>query len=585
MTGELRVFMPGLFSTRQRSRAVGSRPRLRGRQLLHPCAPPLPPRRPFLEFRYRDSLHRGLTDIGWEDYPEGFTTTPLSRPSLRPPGLGDRERHRRSRRRAAQHSSPRHWGRCSGPAPAEPARGYLYWSFARQLPSGWRAGALASGSTTSSFATLERGLTRPATTFAGSPRPRAAAPDNERLETKAHGGAPPLRRARPDRGSSAQSGAGSRLPAPRRRRIDRRLSLLKRRAAASTCSGCIQLVHLGAERRRPRRPCAYQAGACGGCGPPPPDLRRRPRVRGSGPAPPWHRSSRIGRGAAYAAWRKIHGLPERAAADHHQVAAGALAPSAVASAGVFTSPFPMARVIDRTWRRRSAITRPVRPDRRVALWRGCAGGAPPAHAARLLSAAAICSIVAVLRVPAAADLRRHRQPGGLADGTTIAAARGGSQSRAEPAPLRVHLLHRAPHVHVDQLGAPLLRHQPRPGPSPPAPHRRSAAEYGPLDLRVVPRGSARSGRWRASALRADQLRWGRARHPSGRPGHERAPRSPRPSGRAPRGSSTNDGPRRSIEPHAPYTRGPSPGLVTASRMFSFRAASSIRVTVHPSHPC
>src|SRR5690606_17429588 len=30
------------------------------------------PRAPFIEFKFRDKLGRGLTDIGWEDYPEGF---------------------------------------------------------------------------------------------------------------------------------------------------------------------------------------------------------------------------------------------------------------------------------------------------------------------------------------------------------------------------------------------------------------------------------------------------------------------------------------------------------------------------------
>ena len=55
-------------------------------------------RPPFVEFHYRDLLHRGLTDIGWEDYPEGFGQMLLETQALRAAGVDHRERHRRPER-------------------------------------------------------------------------------------------------------------------------------------------------------------------------------------------------------------------------------------------------------------------------------------------------------------------------------------------------------------------------------------------------------------------------------------------------------------------------------------------------------
>jgi beta-glucosidase len=71
-TGTLTVQMPGLFTARQE--IAGGRDSLDYIGLNYYTRAHLRfvPRRPFFEFSYRDPLHRGLTDIGWEDYPEGF---------------------------------------------------------------------------------------------------------------------------------------------------------------------------------------------------------------------------------------------------------------------------------------------------------------------------------------------------------------------------------------------------------------------------------------------------------------------------------------------------------------------------------
>src|SRR5262249_55031425 len=102
ITGELRLFMPGLFNTRQR--IDGGRDSLDFVGVTYYPRAPLRfrPRRPFLEFRFTDPLRRGLTDIGWEDYPEGFARTLLSARRYGLPvwvtenGIDDRDGDRRS---------------------------------------------------------------------------------------------------------------------------------------------------------------------------------------------------------------------------------------------------------------------------------------------------------------------------------------------------------------------------------------------------------------------------------------------------------------------------------------------------------
>src|SRR5262249_56297958 len=91
-----------------------------------------PPRRPFLECRCTDPLRRGLNDMGWEDYPEGFARTLLSARRYGLPvwvtenGIDDRDGDRRSGFLAE------HWAALlQARAAGADVRGYLYWSLLR----------------------------------------------------------------------------------------------------------------------------------------------------------------------------------------------------------------------------------------------------------------------------------------------------------------------------------------------------------------------------------------------------------------------------------------------------------------------
>jgi len=128
-TGKLRVRMPGLITAsaeieggRDSLDFVGvnyyTRARLR-----------FVPKRPFFEFHYRDPFLRGLTDIGWEQYPEGFgqILQEVRRYGLpiwvTENGIDDRRGDRRSAFLYA------HWRELLGTvASGADVRGYLYWS-------------------------------------------------------------------------------------------------------------------------------------------------------------------------------------------------------------------------------------------------------------------------------------------------------------------------------------------------------------------------------------------------------------------------------------------------------------------------
>jgi beta-glucosidase len=71
-TGKLRVWMPGLASTRVDIPEARDSVELIGMNYYTRAHLRFVPRPPFLDFRYRDPHGRGLTDIGWEDYPEGL---------------------------------------------------------------------------------------------------------------------------------------------------------------------------------------------------------------------------------------------------------------------------------------------------------------------------------------------------------------------------------------------------------------------------------------------------------------------------------------------------------------------------------
>jgi beta-glucosidase len=129
VSGKLRVAMPGVGSTRT------DIPQARGscefigvnyytRAHLH-----FVPRPPFIDFQYRDVHGRGLTDIGWELFPEGFgqTLREVKRYGLpvwvTENGMDDRAGTRRSQYIHA------HLGEVlAARAQGVDVRGYLYWS-------------------------------------------------------------------------------------------------------------------------------------------------------------------------------------------------------------------------------------------------------------------------------------------------------------------------------------------------------------------------------------------------------------------------------------------------------------------------
>ena len=156
ITGDLRVFMPGLFNTRQK--IDGGRDSLDfvGVNYYTRAHLRFLPRRPFVQFRFTDPLHRGLTDIGWEDYPEGFARTLLSVRHYGLPiwvtenGIDDRDGHRRSSFLAE------HWAALlEARAARADVRGYLYWSLLDNFEwlEGWGP---RFGLYHVDFATLER---------------------------------------------------------------------------------------------------------------------------------------------------------------------------------------------------------------------------------------------------------------------------------------------------------------------------------------------------------------------------------------------------------------------------------------------
>ncbi len=129
-TGRLSIRMPGLFLM---SREIpGGRDALDfiGLNYYSRAHLRFVPRRPFLEFHYRDPHRRGLTDIGWEQYPEGFGR--LLRETWRRYGLpiwvtengiDDREGNRRT------HFLHAHWDELlRARAAGVDVRGYLHWS-------------------------------------------------------------------------------------------------------------------------------------------------------------------------------------------------------------------------------------------------------------------------------------------------------------------------------------------------------------------------------------------------------------------------------------------------------------------------
>jgi beta-glucosidase len=159
VTGELRMFMPGLFTTRQTIDGARDSLDFVGVNYYTRAHLRFVPRPPYLEFHYRDPLRRGLTDIGWEFHPEGFTQILLSTRRYGLPvwvtenGIDDRVGTRRSE------FLWRHWASVlEARAAGIDVRGYLYWSLLDNFEwlEGWGP---RFGLYHVDFATLERRAT------------------------------------------------------------------------------------------------------------------------------------------------------------------------------------------------------------------------------------------------------------------------------------------------------------------------------------------------------------------------------------------------------------------------------------------
>lgn len=70
--GDLSIFMPGLASTKQKIDGGRDSVDFIGINYYTRAHLRFVPKAPFIEFKFRDIHSRQLTDIGWEDYPEGF---------------------------------------------------------------------------------------------------------------------------------------------------------------------------------------------------------------------------------------------------------------------------------------------------------------------------------------------------------------------------------------------------------------------------------------------------------------------------------------------------------------------------------
>ncbi|MGA9526199.1 MAG: family 1 glycosylhydrolase [Myxococcaceae bacterium] len=128
--GELRIFMPGLATTRERIPGAKDSIDFVGLNYYTRAHLRFVTRPPFVDFRYRDVHKRGLTHIGWEDYPEGFSQMILEAHRefglpvwITENGIDDREGTRRTQ---FLHN---HWQQLlDATDKGADVRGYLYWS-------------------------------------------------------------------------------------------------------------------------------------------------------------------------------------------------------------------------------------------------------------------------------------------------------------------------------------------------------------------------------------------------------------------------------------------------------------------------
>jgi beta-glucosidase len=128
--GELKIFMPGMATTRQVIDGARNSIDFVGLNYYTRAHLRFITRPPFLEFHYRDVHGRGLTHIGWEEYPEGFAQMILEAKQeygkpiwITENGIDDRGGSRRSR---FLHD---HWKQLmAAMKQGADVRGYLYWS-------------------------------------------------------------------------------------------------------------------------------------------------------------------------------------------------------------------------------------------------------------------------------------------------------------------------------------------------------------------------------------------------------------------------------------------------------------------------
>ncbi|MFL5319535.1 MAG: glycoside hydrolase family 1 protein [Myxococcaceae bacterium] len=128
--GDLRVFMPGLATTKQKIDGAKDSLDFVGINYYTRAHLRFIPKPPFVQFNYRDVHGRGLTHIGWEDYPEGFLQMMLEVNKhhglpmwITENGIDDRDGNRRP---SYLHS---HWKQVlTAMKQGVDLRGYLYWS-------------------------------------------------------------------------------------------------------------------------------------------------------------------------------------------------------------------------------------------------------------------------------------------------------------------------------------------------------------------------------------------------------------------------------------------------------------------------
>jgi beta-glucosidase len=128
-TGVLRIQMPGLASTKQVIPGARDAMEFLGINYYTRAHMRFTPKPPFVQFHYRDRHDRGLTDIGWEDYPEGFSQVLLEMRRYQLPiwitenGIDDRSGSRRPQ------FLYQHWLKMEEAIrQGADIRGYLHWS-------------------------------------------------------------------------------------------------------------------------------------------------------------------------------------------------------------------------------------------------------------------------------------------------------------------------------------------------------------------------------------------------------------------------------------------------------------------------